>query len=169
MTVRLVEPVVDAVRAQLQAHLPAELRLLETDIGLAVNSLLDPVAYLYGSRTNYTDFPTIVVNPDPATVAWDFLGGQKRKYELMVICVFTSSDEELLHRLSARYEAGITRTLIRRRSVSPYPFLSPDGVAIGIEMTDKRIDYSDVYGNDTGLFLRAVGVGLTAVLQEVLT
>ncbi len=114
------EPVLDLLRAELTAHLPAKLAALEASLAPAME--LRAVSEIaIGERANFTDYPAIALGPMWTDVLEDL--GQTRLvqgHRATLVLHVTAALEEDLTRLLLRYVRATSEVLAERRDAGAF-------------------------------------------------
>ena len=155
-----VEPVIDALVAQLTAHLPAKLVALEAQYGGAI-ALPAPNSIVFGERAIMAGWPWVELYPVGSDIEHDNVRYLDVIHEV-ALGIFTSdADEEVLTRKLLRYTRAIAETLADRRSA-----LATAGIGVRL---DGRWDYSPTRVAERNLYDRDAFISIRARTREVRT
>lgn len=144
MALKGVEGIIDELKTELQANLPARVTALAAEPpALTMPAITE---YAFGDRTNFLAYPAIAIEGDESPVGMD--AGQRLRFlhRLSIRLYVQQSDEENLRRLLFRYTRAVVETLIDRRNASAFTFL--------LEFDGESWRYSPVRGPELGLFAR---------------
>jgi hypothetical protein len=116
-----VEPIMDELKAQLQASLPAKIAALQPTFAPVI-PMPDVAEWAVGKRTNFVAYPAVSFVDDDSTVEEDNIRWQSVDHLVALLFYVTSGDEESLHRLVARYVRCLRETLQELRFNGAFTF-----------------------------------------------
>ncbi|MGH9380882.1 MAG: hypothetical protein ACRD2Z_09770 [Thermoanaerobaculia bacterium] len=149
MTLRLVEPAVDALRDRLEAALPAEIEAINAEAAAVADGytiegpqlVLDYVPNL----DLLNQFPTVAIaNEGTGRFEDDNAWSATGLYELGVVSFIQDADQQALVRRLRRYTLAVTRVALDDRNLG-----SGTGIPWGVVL--KRINYGPALADTTGL------------------
>lgn len=148
-----VEPVMEELRAQLQAHLPAKILALQPTFN-PVLPMPPPTAYVFGEREVFSEgLPVVQLLARPTDVRNENLRWQDHEHVLDVACFVSDVVEENVQRLLFRYARCLLEVLVERRKT--------DAFSLDLKLRGGEIDYSPIVMRDAQ-YVRAVFIPVAA-------
>lgn len=148
-----IEPVMEELRAQLQAHLPAKIAALQPTF-VPVLPMPAPTAYVFGEREVFHEgLPVVQLLARPTEVRNEDLRWQDHRHVLDVACLVSDVLEEQVQRLLFRYARCILEVLVERRKAGAF--------SLDLSLRAREIDYSPIVLRDAQ-FVRAVFIPVAA-------
>ena len=138
MSLKLIEAVIDVIKAYLETNMAAKLDELDTEYGDFV--LADIDKYYVAELSAIPEYPSILILGESTRPVTEGAGWMNADHTLTVVALATDQDTERLRRRLYRYMRAIIELLVAARTSEGY-VINIDGV-----------EFSPLYGR-SGTFL----------------
>lgn len=173
-TVGLIEPIAKSMQTALTTYLPAARARVETDLGLAVNTIEDVAEITLGPRSNHALYPCIEIDSVDHPVETDAPDYMKSQFTIALIVIVTAPagpaqtdvPELDLTLLTWRMERIVIDALMAARAAHAF---TSGGVGFGVDLQGERIDYSPTRFINGDLFARDIFIPVICTIEEART